>query len=216
VEKVMAKLKTGTKKPAAVKKPKPKTKTKTTTKAVRKAAPRTASAQDAEEFEGSGFVLDLRDVDVFEPARAADTEVLTEEERSVPIYAKDYNGTMRYIDAYCHREGHAGLHTQDLGMAPRVFGTGSSEYEYFTYVTGKYADTLLLALLRDAACQKAAGPEKGGFLVALLNKRETAATERGTLLLALLKKRFGGKPTAAANFEKFAEKNGMQWERYVA
>lgn len=184
----MTKQKTGTKKLAAVKKPKP----TTTTKAVRKAAPRTVPAQDA------------------------NTEVLMEDERSLPIYAEDYNGTMRYIDAYCHKEGHAGLHTQDLGMAPRIFGTGSSEYEYYTYVSGKYVDTLLLALLKDAACQKAAGPEKGSLLVALLNKRKTVVTERGTLLLALLKKRFGGKPTAAANFEKFAEKNGMKWERYVA
>ena len=182
----------------------------------RSAAPRAATMRDADEFEESRFIWDLSDVDVTEPARDTNTEEPTADERSVPIYAKDLNGTMRYIDAYCHKEGHAGLHTQDLGEAPAIFGTISSEYEYYTYVTGKYADTLLLALLKDAACQKAAGPEKGSLLVALLNKRKTAVTERGTLLLALLKKRFGGKPTAATNFEKFAEKNGMKWERYVA
>lgn len=119
-------------------------------------------------------------------------------DRSVNIFGADIAGTARYVDAYCHAGSDVGIHTQDLGTAPEVFGTGSNEYEFFTYVERESADVLLIALLKDGACLGAAGPEKDA------------------LLLALLKQRFGGTPTAAEGFEKFAEANGIKWSRFIA
>ena len=116
---------------------------------------------------------------------------------SVDIFGADVNGTARYVRAFCYAGSHVGIETQDLGEAPAIFGTGSNEYEFFTYVERESADALLTALLKDGVCLGAAGAEKDA------------------LLLALLKRRFGGTPWAAEEFEKFAVANGITWSRFI-
>jgi len=117
---------------------------------------------------------------------------------SVNIFGADVNGTARHVRAYCYAGSQVGIETQDLGGAPAIFGTGSTEYEFFTYVERESADALLAALLKDGVCLAAGEPEKDA------------------LLLALLKQRFGGTPWAGEEFERFADANGIKWSRFIA
>ena len=111
------------------------------------------------------------------------------------IFGKNYKGTRRNIWAFCKEEGSVGLHTVDIGIAPRIFG--SDEYEYYTYVERQDADALLRALSSNDSCIAAAD------------------NEGRSRILVLLKQRFGGSPTAATDFEKFAEAHALKWQRHV-
>lgn len=52
----------------------------------------------------------------------------------------------RFVDAYIGEFGDIGLYVQDLGKRTKE-ATGSSEYEYATYVNESFKDDVIIALL---------------------------------------------------------------------
>lgn len=54
----------------------------------------------------------------------------------------------RFIDAYVGEFGDIGLFVQDLGGSTKNI-TGSSEYEYATYVNESYKDDVIIVLLEQ-------------------------------------------------------------------